>query len=278
MTSSSATWMICRTASGDKQSLPAVRSLANTLVASRRSLIARSQLSLESPREASTRSPFAAVSCGWSEPTASRSMHPGSVADSGTGIVPSLTDEGVLPRSRLMSVGSRLLLPPLLGRAGQRLTVSPHSGSLLLRHIGFPCPHDLSLHRAGYVGFPPLYRLRYREGVGSVGFPLPSSPGSFGVLRLSGGDVLAQLLSISLYCRVPITLQACLSPSYPWTLRPRRTQLAWNTPGLASPSSCLRSSRLAKRESRTCTIRPAVAVWCLFTLVHPTQAVGWPGR
>jgi hypothetical protein len=50
---------------------------------------------------------------------------------------------------------------------------------------------------------------------------------------------LAQLLSISLYCCVPITLQACLSPSYPWTLvlRPRRTQLAWDAPGLASPSS-----------------------------------------
>ena len=38
---------------------------------------------------------------------------------------------------------------------------------------------------------------------------------------------LAQLLSISLYCCVPITLQACLSPSYPWTLELRlgRTQL-----------------------------------------------------
>ncbi len=53
------------------------------------------------------------------------------------------------------------------------------------------------------------------------------------------GGALAQLLFISLYCRVHIMLQACLSPSYPWTLvlRPRRTQLAWNAPGLASPSS-----------------------------------------
>jgi len=41
------------------------------------------------------------------------------------------------------------------------------------------------------------------------------------------GGALAQLLSISLYCCVPITLQACLSPSYPWTLELRlgRTQL-----------------------------------------------------
>ncbi len=29
------------------------------------------------------------------------------------------------------------------------------------------------------------------------------------------GGALAQLLSISLYCCVPITMQACLSPSYP---------------------------------------------------------------
>ncbi len=38
---------------------------------------------------------------------------------------------------------------------------------------------------------------------------------------------LAQLLSISLYCHIPITLQACLLPSYPWTLAlsPHRTQL-----------------------------------------------------
>jgi hypothetical protein len=57
------------------------------------------------------------------------------------------------------------------------------------------------------------------------------------------GGALAQLLSISLYCCVPTTLQACLSPSYPWTLiiRPRRTQLAWNAPGLASPSSLVRA-------------------------------------
>jgi hypothetical protein len=138
-----------------------------------------------------------------------------------------------------MSVGSHLLLPSLHGCTNQRLAVSPYGGSLLLRHVDFPYPHALRLPWAGYVGFRSLSRLWYRERVRSVGFPLPSFPGSFDVLRLLAGGALAQLLSISLYCRIPFTLQARLSPSYPWTLilRPRHTQLAWNAPGLASPSS-----------------------------------------
>ncbi len=54
---------------------------------------------------------------------------------------------------------------------------------------------------------------------------------------------LAQLLSISPLLHVPITLQACLSPSYPWALvlRPHRTQLVSNATGLASPSSLVES-------------------------------------
>ncbi len=84
--------------------------------------------------------------------------------------------------------GSRCnLLPPLLGRAGQQLSVSPRCDSLLLRHVSFPCPHVLSrLPLAGCVGFPLLGCLRCVEQVGSVGFPLTSFPGSFDVLRLSG--------------------------------------------------------------------------------------------
>ncbi len=80
-----------------------------------------------------------------------------------------------------------LLVPPFPGRAGQLLFVSPDGGSLLLRHIGFPCPRALGcLPRAGCVGFPPLGCLRCRERIGSVGFTIPSFPGSFDVLRLSG--------------------------------------------------------------------------------------------
>jgi hypothetical protein len=79
-----------------------------------------------------------------------------------------------------------ILLPPFLGRAGQRLSAFPRDGSLLLRHVGFPCPHVLGcLSSAGCVGFPLLGCLRCFEQVGSVGFLLPSFPRSFDVLRLS---------------------------------------------------------------------------------------------
>jgi hypothetical protein len=75
----------------------------------------------------------------------------------------------------------------VLGSAGQRLTVSPRGGSLSLWHVGFPCPHALGcLPRAGCVGFLFLGCLWCRKQVGSVGFLLPYSPGSFDVLWLSG--------------------------------------------------------------------------------------------
>ncbi len=71
---------------------------------------------------------------------------------------------------------------------------------------------------------------------------------SLAALMFSGSltcSALAQLLSISTLLQVLITLQVCLFTFLPldWTLvlRPRHTQLAWNTPGLARPSSLVES-------------------------------------
>ncbi len=62
-------------------------------------------------------------------------------------------------------------------------------------------------------------------------------------LAASGGALAPVLceLSIPLYCMSLSRSRRVSSPSYPWTLelRPRRTQLAWNAPGLASPSSLI---------------------------------------
>jgi hypothetical protein len=134
-------------------------------------------------------------------------------------------------------------LPPLLARAGQRPFAPPCGGSLLLRHVGFPCSHVLSrLPSAGCVGFPLLGCLRCLGPVGSVGFPLPSFPGSFNVFR----PLVVRLHSCSPSSCTAASLPRCRrvsSPSYPWTLELRlcRTQLAWNTPGLASPSSLFKT-------------------------------------
>ncbi len=134
----------------------------------------------------------------------------------------------------------------------------------------------------------------------------------------SAGGALAPLLcelSILLYCTSVSRSRRVSPPSYPWTLvlRPRRTQLAWNAPGLASPSylvvsgdqsdlkrlppafvapllySSLRnvvnadlfflltlqqacSKGLVDSHYPSCG-----ALWCLFTLVRPTQATSRPG-
>ncbi len=122
-------------------------------------------------------------------------------------------------------------------------------------------------------------------------------------------------LSILLYC-MSVSRSRCVSPpSYPWTLelRSRRTQLAWNAPGLASPSSLVESGDQSDLKGLTpafvapllySSLRNVVnadlffllalqqacsegivnlhypscgAVWCLFTLVRPTEATSRPG-
>jgi hypothetical protein len=105
-----------------------------------------------------------------------------------------------------------LLLPQFPGRTGQLLSVSPDGGSLLLQHVGFPCPVLLavSLGQGALVSCP-LVASGAASGLEalvsrSLAFPAASMfSGS-----LAGGAP-AQLLSIFLYCCVPITLQACLS-------------------------------------------------------------------
>ncbi len=162
--------------------MPAFEYPVNSHLVSRQSLVSGSQLSPESLREVSARQTRAAVSCGWSVLTVLCSLHLGSVADSGTDLVSSPTDEG---GCCLVSVGSCLLLLPLLGLAGQWLTVSPHAGSLLLRHVGFPCPHALHLPWAGCVGFPPLPRDLDALVSSSLAFPAASMfSGSLAGVRL----------------------------------------------------------------------------------------------
>jgi hypothetical protein len=78
------------------------------------------------------------------------------------------------------------------------------------------------------------------------GFPSeelpPAAASSTRCTCSSAGGALTPLLcelSIPLYCTSLSRSRHVSSPSYPWTLelRPRRMQLAWNTPGLACPSS-----------------------------------------
>jgi hypothetical protein len=80
------------------------------------------------------------------------------------------------------------------------------------------------------------------------GFPseelLPAAASSTRCTCSSAGGALTPLLcelSIPLYCTSLSRSRRVSSPSYPCTLelRPRRTQLAWNAPGLASPSSLI---------------------------------------
>ena len=78
---------------------------------------------------------------------------------------------------------------------------------------------SVSLGQGTFVSRP---FLTFGTVSGSLAFPA--------ALMFSGslaGGALAQMLSISLYCCDPIKLQACLSPSYTWTLELRlgRTQL-----------------------------------------------------
>ncbi|MFN9980823.1 MAG: hypothetical protein ACK53Y_12940 [bacterium] len=101
-------------------------------------------------------------------------------------------------------------------RDGQRASVSPHSGGLLLRHVGFPCPHALGgLPLAGRVGFPLLGCSRCLELVGGVGFPLPDFPGSHNIHRL---PVLQDVCAVALHPPVlPRPYHAAgvsLAPSY----------------------------------------------------------------
>ena len=78
-------------------------------------------------------------------------------------------------------------LLPLLSRDDRRSSVYPCSGSVFLRHVGFPCPRVLGcLPLAGRVGFPLLGCLRCFEQIGGVGFPPPSFPDSFDARRPIG--------------------------------------------------------------------------------------------
>ncbi len=151
-----------------------------------------------------------------------------------------------------MSVGSRLLLPPHLGRAGQRLPVSSEGSRSLLWHVGFPCPRALGcLLRTGCVGFPPLCHLRCHKRVGSIGF---RSLAFLAALMFSGsltGSAPAQLFSIFLllYC-TSLSRRRRVSPSYPghlyldftvrsWsrTLRGWQARLPWSSPVISWISS-----------------------------------------
>jgi hypothetical protein len=101
--------------------------------------------------------------------------------------------------------------------------------SLLLRQVGFPCPHALRrLPLAGCIGFPPLGCLRCLERIRSIGFllsrQLRCSRALWPAVRLHS----CSPVSISLYCCVPITLQVCLSTSYPWTLYLDLTTRSWS--------------------------------------------------
>jgi hypothetical protein len=133
-------------------------------------------------------------------------------------------------------------LPPLLVRAGQRPFTPPCGGSLLLRHIGFPCPRPSPFGRVRW--FPALGCLRCLEQVGSVGFPLPSFPNQLRCFPALWPVVRLHSCSPSSYTATSLSrCRRVSSPSYPWTLELRlcRTQLAWNAPGLASPSSLVQT-------------------------------------
>jgi hypothetical protein len=109
--------------------------------------------------------------------------------------------------------GNRCLpLPQFLGRAGQRLSVSPDEAVSSSSTLVSPAPMFLAVSLGqGTLVSCPLVASGAASGLEalvsrSLAFPAASMfSGS-----LAGG-ALAQLLSIFLYCPVPITLQACLS-------------------------------------------------------------------
>jgi hypothetical protein len=88
-----------------------------------------------------------------------------------------------------------LLLPPLLGRAGQRLSISPYGGRSLLRHVGFLCPHAFGYPlRARCV----VSRFLAISGAASGWKALVSRSLAASMFSSSlTGSALAQLLSIS---------------------------------------------------------------------------------
>jgi hypothetical protein len=107
----------------------------------------------------------------------------------GAGRLQQLSSPGTGKMTPLLPDVRQLLQPPAAVPKPRwsAASVSPCGGSLLLRHVGFPCPHVFSrLPSAGCIGLPLLGCLRCFEQIGSVGFPLPSFPGSFDVFRLSG--------------------------------------------------------------------------------------------
>ncbi len=173
-------------------------------------------------------------------PTASRSLRPGSVADSGTGPIPSLADEGGRSPAAarcLLAAASfcRRSLAALVSGSLSLLAAAVSYSGMLVSHAPML---SVSLSQGALVSRLPATSGTVSGPEALVSRSLASPAASMFSGSLAGGT-LAQLLSISLYCRVPITLQGCLSPSYPFTLvlRPPCTQLAWNTPGLASPPS-----------------------------------------
>ncbi len=189
--------------------MPVLRNLASVFLASRRSLTSESQLSPELPHAASTRSAFAAVSCGRSVPAASRGWPPGSVADSGMGPVPSLTGErGRSPAAAWCSSAAasfcRCFLAALVSGSPSLLTAADLSFGTLVSRA--PMLSAVSIGQGALASRSPT-----TSGTASGSEALVS--GSLAASMFSSfltGSAFAQLLSISPLLHVPITLQACL--------------------------------------------------------------------
>jgi hypothetical protein len=218
--------------------VPALRNLTNVFLASRRSITSESQSSPELPCAASMQSAFVAVNCGRSVSAAPRGCRSGFTANGGAGPVPSLTGEGdgspaatwcssaaasfcrrflaaLASGSPSLLTAADLSFGTLVSRAPMLLAVSMGQGSLVSR---LPAASGAASGSEALVPAP--WKLR-------------CSPALWPAVRLhSCSPSLPYCTSLSCCRRVSL-------PSYPWTLelRPHRTQLAWNAPGLASPSS-----------------------------------------
>ncbi len=151
---------------------------------------------------------------------------------------------------------------PPLNRTCQRLTVSPDGGSLSLSDMlvsHAPLLMGISLGRARC--FPLPSRLRCHKRVGSVGFPLRYSPGSFDVHWLSGRWCTPSPCTAALLSRgrrvspaSPLHLYLSLTASsWPRTLLSWQAHHPWSGPVISRvpkrlPSACSSTTVLLPQE------------------------------
>jgi hypothetical protein len=139
-----------------------------------------------------------------------------------------------LSRLSLASAASRATF----ASAARCLSASVHCIVLVSRGVAAsPCAESCAVCGCTCVSGAALAPGRFP----SEELPATAASSTRGTCSSAGGALAPLLceLSILLYCTSLSHSRCVSSPSYPWTLelRPGLMQLAWNAPGLASPSS-----------------------------------------